>query len=211
MSLLVEDLLLLARLDQGRPPTREPVDLCRVVADAVDATRVNDGGRPISLDMAGPVVVDGDGARLRQIVDNLLQNTVVHTPAGTPVHVDVVRQGSSAVVRVRDEGPGLDAEQASHVFDRFYRGSEARTGEGTGLGLSIVAALAGAHGGSARVETAPGAGAVFIVEIPMSDPETEERRSPAGVDGADSADGADRPSAAGPTGGDENLAPSVRR
>ncbi len=84
-------------------------------------------------------------------MDNLLHNAVVHTPEATPVHVQVVQDGRSAVIRVADEGPGLDAEQAAHVFDRFYRGSEARTGEGTGLGLSIVAALVGAHGGSARV------------------------------------------------------------
>ena len=114
------------------------------------------------------MVVLGDAARLRQIVDNLLQNTLVHTPSGTPVQVEVARHGSTAVIRVADEGPGLDAEQASHVFDRFYRGNEARTGEGTGLGLSIVAALASAHGGGARVETAPGEGSVFIVELPVS-------------------------------------------
>ena len=197
MSLLVEDLLLLARLDQGRPPVREPVDLCRVVADAVDATRVNAEGRPVTLETDGPVVVRGDAARLRQIVDNLLQNAVVHTPAATPVHVEVGRDGPNAVVRVADEGPGLDTEQAAQVFDRFYRGSEARTGEGTGLGLSIVAALAGAHGGSARVETAPGTGSVFIVEIPAADAEARTEAK-AGAEAEE-------------LGGDQHLAPSVRR
>ena len=148
MSLLVDDLLLLARLDQGRPLDREPG---RPVPGRRRRRRRRPDQRPrrgrSPSTSADPVVVQGDAARLRQIVDNLLHNAVVHTPPGTPVHVAVMRDGSNAVVRVADEGPGLDAEQAAHVFDRFYRGSEARTGEGTGLGLSIVAALAAAHGG----------------------------------------------------------------
>jgi len=206
MSLLVDDLLLLARLDQGRPLEREPVDLCRIVTDAVDAVRISESGRPVTLETDPPVVVQGDAARLRQIVDNLLHNAVVHTPMATPVHVRVRRDGLRAVVQVADEGPGLDAEQAAHVFDRFYRGSEARTGEGTGLGLSIVAALAGAHGGRASIDTAPGAGAAFTVEIPVSDPETP---SPTSARDANQPAG-DGPPAVGPGGGDEHLAPSVR-
>ncbi|HVA04828.1 MAG TPA: HAMP domain-containing sensor histidine kinase [Acidimicrobiales bacterium] len=200
MSLLVEDLLLLARLDQGRPLTREPVDLCQVVAHAVDSIRINNTGRPITLDQDGSIVVQGDAARLRQIVDNLLQNAVVHTPPATPVHVKVGRDGPNAVVQVADEGPGLEAEQAVHVFDRFYRGNESRTGEGTGLGLSIVAALAAAHGGSARVDTAPRAGSVFLVEIPLTDA-VSETATVSETDVPDSSGGAD----------DEHLAPSVRR
>jgi len=207
MGLLVDDLLLLARLDQGRPLELEKVDLCRVVTDAVDAARTKDGGRPLTVDLAGPVWVYGDAARLRQIVDNLLQNAAVHTPAGTPVHVTVARQGPTARVRVADEGPGLDAEQAARVFDRFYRGSEARTGEGTGLGLSIVAALAGAHGGRADLETAPGAGATFSVEIPAADATAES--APRAHDAVGAVEGR---SPAGRVGdGDEHLAPSLRR
>jgi len=208
MSLLVDDLLLLARLDQGRPLEREPVDLVRIVADCVEATRLHLEGRPITLEMDEQVVVLGDGARLRQIVDNLVHNAVVHTPAGTSVHVSVRRVGRRAVVRVADEGPGLDAEQAARVFDRFYRGNEARTGEGTGLGLSIVAALAVAHGGSARVDTAPGAGAVFTVEIPAAEPESHDpsmQPDPAVIE----PQGGTAPATSG--GGDEHLAPSVRR
>ncbi len=207
MSLLVEDLLLLARLDQGRPPVREVVDLCPIVIDAVDATRINDRERTVTLDVDGPVVVHGDAARLRQIVDNLLQNALVHTYPGTAVGVEVRRQGGSAVVRVTDEGPGLDAEQAAQVFDRFYRGSEARTGEGTGLGLSIVAALAAAHGGSARVDTAAGEGSVFTVEIPLAESEATDPPATGEKDAGD--DGATSPPSAGA--GDEHLAPSVRR
>ena len=111
MSVLVDDLLLLARLDQGRPLAHERVDLCRVVADAVDATATTDPGWPITLESGGPAVVEGDAARLRQIVDNLLHNAVVHTPEGTPVLVQVAPEGASAVIRVTDEGPGLDAER----------------------------------------------------------------------------------------------------
>ncbi|MGD0379942.1 MAG: HAMP domain-containing sensor histidine kinase [Acidimicrobiales bacterium] len=208
MSVLVDDLLLLARLDQGRPLAQEPVDLCRVVADAVDATATSDPRWPITLETGGPVTVQGDAARLRQVVDNLLHNAVVHTPAGTPVRVEVSRDGPSAVIRVDDEGPGFDAETASHVFDRFYRGSAARTGEGTGLGLSIVTALVGAHGGSARVESVPGQGSVFTVEIPLADPKTGP--GPAGDDVVEAqapTDTAPPP----PTPGHEDLAPSVRR
>jgi two-component system, OmpR family, sensor kinase len=200
MGLLVDDLLLLARLDQGRPLERTPVDLGRVVADAAEATRVNDGDRPVTLDMQGPVVVEGDAARLRQIVDNLLRNATLHTPAGTPVHVTVAREGSVVVVRVADEGPGLDAEHAARVFDRFYRGSEARTGEGTGLGLSIVAALADAHGGRARVESEPGRGAVFTVEIPAAGGQAERLLTPGDAVPGHGDDAA----------GDEHFAPSVR-
>jgi len=166
MSLLVSDLLLLARLDQGRPLEREVVDLRRVAAEAVDDFAVLDDRRSVVFEAGDSVVVEGDGARLRQIVDNLLHNALTHTPPGTEVRVAVARRGPSALLSVSDNGPGLDAEQAARVFDRFYRGSEARTGEGTGLGLSIVAALAGAQGGRAWVDAAPGGGAVFSVEIP---------------------------------------------
>jgi two-component system OmpR family sensor kinase len=166
MGLLVDDLLLLARLDQGRPLEQSTVDLGTVVGDAVGAARDMAPDRPITLATDGTVLVSGDAPRLRQVFDNLLRNAVVHTPAGTPVHVAVRRDGSGALVTVADEGPGLDADQAARLFDRFYRGSEARTGEGTGLGLSIVAALAAAHGGRAFVRSTPGTGTVFTVELP---------------------------------------------
>jgi two-component system OmpR family sensor kinase len=169
MGVLVDDLLLLARLDQGRPLERYPVDLGEVVRDAVDAARAVEPGRPISLDVIGTVVVDGDAARLRQVVDNLLRNAVVHTPPGTAVHVAVRLDEDQAVITVADNGPGLEPDQAERLFDRFYRGNEARTGEGTGLGLSIVASLASAHDGRATVRSAPGSGTVFTVELPAAD------------------------------------------
>jgi two-component system OmpR family sensor kinase len=168
MGLLVDDLLLLARLDQGRPLERFTVDLGVVVHDAVEAARAVDGDRRISLELSGSVLVDGDAARLRQVVDNLLRNAIVHTPMGTPVHVSVRRDDARAVISVADEGPGLVSDQADRLFDRFYRGSEARTGEGTGLGLSIVAALVAAHGGRALVHSQPGQGTIFTVELPYS-------------------------------------------
>jgi two-component system OmpR family sensor kinase len=169
MGVLIDDLLLLARLDQGRPLERTVVDLGAVVREAVEAARAVDRDHRISLDVAGVVLVAGDAARLRQVFDNLVRNAVVHTPPGTPVQVSVHRDGLRAVTTVADEGPGLAVDQAERLFDRFYRGSEARTGEGTGLGLSIVAALAAAHGGRAFVRSAPGQGTVFTVELPASD------------------------------------------
>jgi two-component system OmpR family sensor kinase len=187
MGLLVDDLLLLARLDQGRPLERFSIDLGTVVRDAVEAARAVDRQRRISLEVSGEVRVSGDAARLRQVFDNLLRNAVIHTPAGTPVHVSVRRDGQRAVITVADEGPGLAVDQSARLFDRFYRGSEARTGEGTGLGLSIVSALAAAHGGRALVESAPGRGTVFTVELPAAD--TEDESEPAVTGRADAPPG----------------------
>jgi two-component system OmpR family sensor kinase len=180
MGLLVDDLLLLARLDQRRPLERAQLDLGRLVREAVDAAQAVDADRQISLQISGPVVVDGDASRLRQVIDNLLHNAAVHTTPGTPVHVAVRRDGALVVLTVADEGPGLAPDQAERLFDRFYRGSEARTGEGTGLGLSIVAALAAAHEGRAYVHSSPGQGSVFTVELPAADsasPDSEAERS----------------------------------
>jgi two-component system OmpR family sensor kinase len=173
MSVLVDDLLLLARLDQGRPLERSPVDVAELVSDAVDAARTVDPRRPISLEKHGSVFVEGDAVRLRQVVDNLLRNAEVHTPPGTAVHLGVVRAGESVVITVADEGPGLGAEELARVFDRFYRGNEARTRGGTGLGLSIVAALAEAHGGTVHVESVAGQGTTFTVELPALGPPSD--------------------------------------
>jgi two-component system OmpR family sensor kinase len=169
MSLLVEDLLLLAHLDEGRPLEREPVELDALVAEAVETAHAVEPDRPIATELE-PVTVMGDRVRLRQIVDNLLANVRSHTPPETPVRVSVARRDGAAEVAVADEGPGLTEEQAAHVFERFYRAdaSRSRTSGGIGLGLSIVAAVAEAHGGRVTAESGPGRGATFRIELPLA-------------------------------------------
>lgn len=170
MSVLVDDLLLLARLDQGRPLDRQRVDLAQVAADAVDDARAVEPERPIALATTDTAVVLGDELRLRQVAANLLANARQHTPPTAPVRVGVRQENGSVVLEVADGGPGLFPEDAAKVFERFYRAdpSRARSQGGTGLGLSIVAAVAEAHGGHARVESQPGHGARFWVELPSA-------------------------------------------
>ncbi len=165
MGVLVDDLLLLARLDQGRPLDLAPVDLAAVATDAAADAQVVAPEREITLDAAKAVVITGDEQRLRQVATNLVQNALRHTPPGTPIAVRVAAYGSLAVLAVHDEGPGLSPEHAARIFERFYRADPSRSREsgGTGLGLSIVRSIAEAHGGRARVETAPGRGATFVV------------------------------------------------
>jgi two-component system OmpR family sensor kinase len=169
MGLLVEDLLLLARLDQQRPLRHAPVDLAVLATDAVHDAHATDPGRPIELRVTGPSVVAGDEPRLRQVLGNLLTNALSHTPPETPVTVCVAPDGDSAVLlEVADEGPGMTPEHAARVFERFYRAdpSRARQTGGTGLGLAIVAAIVAAHEGAVEVVTAPGEGAAFRVRLP---------------------------------------------
>ena len=177
MGLLVEDLLLLARLDRERPLELAPVELPVIAADAVLAAQAVALDRTVTLDIAdgaGPLVVLGDDARLRQIVGNLMTNAVTHTPADTPVTVRLYRSGDYvAVLEVVDRGPGLEPEQADRVFERFYRADKARTRRGdgvanTGLGLAIVAALVAAHEGTVEVDSTPGGGATFRVRLPLA-------------------------------------------
>jgi two-component system OmpR family sensor kinase len=178
MGVLVEDLLLLARLDQERPIAQAPVDLLAVATDAVHDARAVDPARPITLTVGRvdpPPVVIGDEARLRQVLGNLMMNAMKHTPAGTPVTVrlgtEVDARAARVVIEVADEGPGMPAEVAEHVFERFYRADKARRSDGgTGLGLAIVAALVTGHAGRISVRTAPGEGATFRVELPAIDP-----------------------------------------
>jgi two-component system, OmpR family, sensor kinase len=169
MSLLVEDLLLLARLDEGRPLAREPVELQAVVAESVETARTLEPERAISVLLEDATVV-GDRDRLRQIVDNLLANVRAHADPGASVEVTLERTGELVRLSVADTGPGMTDEQAEHVFERFYRAdpSRARTAGGAGLGLAIVAAVTEAHGGRASAATAPGGGAVFLVELPLA-------------------------------------------
>jgi two-component system OmpR family sensor kinase len=170
MSLLVDDLLLLARLDEGRPLEREQVRLSEVVCEAVETARAMEPERRIDMD-ARPVDVLGDRQRLRQVVDNLLNNTRAHTPPDAPVHVSVERRNGNAIVRVADAGPGLTSDQRERVFERFYRAdpSRARTRGGAGLGLSIVTAVTEAHGGAVTVTSRRGEGSVFEISLPAYD------------------------------------------
>lgn len=179
MSLLVQDLLFLARLDEGRPLLHEPVRLDDVVGEAVDAARIVEPDRPIALD-AEEAVVQGDRDRLRQVVDNLLGNVRAHTPRGADVHVTVGRSNGDAVIEVTDRGPGLSETDARRVFERFYRAdrSRSRASGGVGLGLSIVAAVAEAHGGRVAAVTREGAGATFRISLPAVPAADNSHRTP---------------------------------
>ena len=154
MTGLVEDLLLLARLDAGRPLLREPVDLSRLLLEAVDDARVLDPERSWRLVLPeAPLTVAGDAARLHQVVTNLLTNARKHTPAGSTVTVTGTEDGFT----VHDDGPGFPPELAPRAFERFVRGDAARNrAGGAGLGLSLVEAIVGAHGGSVALATDPG-------------------------------------------------------
>ncbi len=173
MSTLVDDLLLLARLDQQRPIAQEPVDVRALVEEAVAAARASSTTHAIDLEMPeDEVFVLGDSGRLHQAVANLLVNARAHTPDGTPIHVTVSIDGAEADISVADEGPGLTSEQAARIFERFYRVDPSRQRgvtkhEGSGLGLSIVDAVVKAHGGSASVESTPGKGAMFTLHLPL--------------------------------------------
>jgi two-component system OmpR family sensor kinase len=177
MGTLVEDLLLLARLDEQRPARTDPVDLAVLAGDATHDARGLAPDRTVRLvglfpgKGPEPTVVIGDDNRLRQVVGNLVGNAARHTPAGTPIEVAVGTEGTLAVLEVRDHGPGLPPEHAVKVFERFYRvdASRARSqGGGSGLGLSIVTAVVTAHGGRVGVAPTPGGGATFRVELPLA-------------------------------------------
>ncbi|HEY8546486.1 MAG TPA: HAMP domain-containing sensor histidine kinase [Acidimicrobiales bacterium] len=190
MGRLVDDLLLLTRLDEGRPLAQGeagPVDLARVAREATDATRV------VAVDWAlvsvgpGPdeaLEVAGDEARLRHLVANLLDNAVTHTPPGTKVVVTASRtrrdERTWAELSVRDDGPGLTPEQARRVPDRFYRTEAARvrSPDGAGLGLAVVDAIARAHGGTLEVDTSAPTGVTFRVLLPAVEPPTPPDRLP---------------------------------
>jgi two-component system OmpR family sensor kinase len=181
MGLLVEDLLLLARLDQQRPMARQPVDILSLAADAVHDARLLAPDRAIDLSVqpGAAFLVIGDEPRLRQVIGNLTSNALNHTPDGVPIEVSVstgtleAKDGNhtpAVVLDVTDQGPGMTQEQARRVFERFYRADQARarhTG-GSGLGLAIVASLVAAHGGVASVRTAEGQGATFRITLPLA-------------------------------------------
>jgi two-component system OmpR family sensor kinase len=166
MKVLVEDMLLLARLEETHPLDQAPVDLAVIAADACSDAVAMDPSRDLSLDAPDPVVILGVADHVRQAVANLVTNAVRHTPAGTPIEVTAGVIGGRAVLTVRDHGAGLDADALAHVFDRFWRADPARTGTGAGLGLSIVAGIAAEHGGEVVAANAPGGGASFSLLLP---------------------------------------------
>ncbi|MCL2464383.1 MAG: HAMP domain-containing histidine kinase [Micrococcales bacterium] len=178
MGTLVEDLLLLARLDEGRPIAHEPLDLTVLAADAISDLHALDPQRPATLvpldpgAIVAPTVVVGDDQRLRQVVGNLVGNVVRHTPAGTRVEIAVGTVGGAGVVEVRDHGPGIDPAHAARVFERFYRIDASRTREsgGAGLGMAIVAAIVAAHRGQVTLAQTPGGGTTVRVAVPSGPP-----------------------------------------
>lgn len=185
MARLVEDLLLLARLDEGRPLESAHVELVALAAEAVETARTVGPEWPVTLKAVRPVEVMGDHTRLRQVLDNLLSNVRAHTPAGTATEVRVVEQENEALITVADDGPGLSRDQMEHVFQRFYRSDPSRTRQsgGAGLGLAIVQAIVKAHGGQVTVASEPGQGTRFTVSLPVvpqDSPEDKQDSEPSG-------------------------------
>jgi two-component system OmpR family sensor kinase len=168
----VADLLLLARLDEGRPMEQRSVDLVALCAEAVQTASTVGPEWPLTFEASRPIEVMGDATSLRQLVDNLLGNVRAHTPPGTSARVSVESDDFGAVVIVEDNGPGMAPDEAEHVFERFYRSdpSRSRTHGGAGLGLSIVSAIVAAHGGTVTAAGVPGQGTRFTVHLPISPP-----------------------------------------
>jgi two-component system OmpR family sensor kinase len=170
MTGLVDDMLVLARVDQGRPLDHEPVDLQAIATDAAADARAVAPQRDINLIVPGRVVVNGDDTRLRQVLGNLVRNALVHTPPKTPIDISLSTEDSVARLSVADHGPGLAAEDIDRIFEPFYRAdpSRSRDSGGAGLGLSIVSAVVTAHGGHVEVRETEGGGATFEVELPLA-------------------------------------------
>ena len=169
MSILVDDLLLLARLDQGRPLERKPVDLEKIARDACDDARAVAPRRQISLLRDGTLTVVGDDLRLRQVVGNLVRNAIIHTPPATPIEVELATADGHVLLSVVDHGPGLPPGEEKRIFEPFHRADPGRSRDrgGSGLGLSIVAAVVSAHGGTVEALPTEGGGATFRLELPL--------------------------------------------
>jgi len=172
MSALVEDLLLLARLDQSRELTFDPVDMNYLVNEAIASARAAGPDHEITVTSnADEVFVLGDSMRVHQAIANLLANARTHTPAGSKIKVEIFQDESSTQISVSDNGPGLSQEDQSRIFERFFRADPARvraSGEGSGLGLAIVDAIMKAHGGSVSVDSTLGLGSTFKIVFPIN-------------------------------------------
>ena len=169
MGVMVEELLVLARLGEGREPEKLPVDLARVVDDCVSDARAAAPDRDIALDRAETADVLGDDHQLHQVLHNLLNNAVRHTPPEAQIRVTLAASDGYATLAVADDGPGLEPDVAAKVFEPFFRADRSRAREtgGAGLGLAIVAAIVESHRGTVRLDTAPAAGATFTVTLPL--------------------------------------------
>ena len=172
MARLVDDLWLLAQLDQSRGLDLMPIDVVPIIREAIEAFAIVDPDRPITVNVPEVAMVEGDRLRLRQVIDNLLSNARTHTPAGTPVTVtaSVTQARDRVEIAVADAGPGIAAADQRRLFERFWRADRARTRSrgGTGLGLVIVQSLVEAHGGRINVESQPGRGSTFTVTLPAN-------------------------------------------
>lgn len=170
LAKLVDDLMVLSRLDEEVGGDRELVELTQLAQDAVDDAEVADSTHPISLSARQPLTVVANEGQLRQVLVNLLTNARVHTPRGTTIDVSVAENAGWAVLRVADHGPGIPAEHRQKVFDRFYRAdpSRSRATGGSGLGLSIVSSIVASHGGEIRLESEPGEGTTVEVRLPVA-------------------------------------------
>jgi two-component system OmpR family sensor kinase len=184
MGVLVEDLLILARLDEAPELRRQQVDVAKLARDAVADARATAPDRTISVDGPAKADVRGDPNQLHQVVANLMRNALSHTPGGTPIEVSVWREGDEVAVRVRDHGPGIPAGAGSRLFDRFWRAEKGRERGrgGAGLGLAIASEIVSAHGGRIHAENAPGGGARFTLHLPAAEtagaPQTGEPAEP---------------------------------
>ena len=168
MARLVGDLLALARADAGVPIRKDPVELDRIVVDVLGEARHLARGQRVELTRVEPVTVRGDADRLKQLFLNLVENAIKYTQTDGHVSVSIARDGSDAVVAVRDDGVGIDAADLPRVFERFYRADRARSRDpgGSGLGLSIAQWVAGEHGGSLALESRLGEGTMVTVRLP---------------------------------------------
>ena len=170
MGSLVEDLLLLARMDEARPVSMEPVDLTHVLEECIASARAAGPDHPITADIEPDIFVLGDNKRIHQAIANLLANARTHTPLGTKITVRARSGKDDTRVSVSDEGPGLSPADQKKIFERFFRADPSRqrsSGEGSGLGLSIVDAIMKLHGGSVSVESELGRGATFTLTFPI--------------------------------------------
>ena len=209
MEQLVADLLILARLDEGRPMERRSVDLVALCAEAVHTASTVGPEWPVTFHASRPIEVEGDATSLRQVIDNLLGNVRAHTPPGTEVRVSVEPEGEGAVITVADNGPGMEPDEAAHIFERFYRSdpSRSRSHGGAGLGLSIVNAIVSNHGGTVSAEGRVGLGTTFIVHLPPAPP-PEEEPAPSAESESEAPDPMPEITAADPGQSEEPLPPS---